>query len=644
MGKSLIGDIDMAERLFPAFPDDGCSAAVVGRLRGAAASANWDKSPAGAVEGWPWELQFAVWAMLHAASPMAVLIGRDGIVACNPAASEMFGDAFATAQGASIFDVLPVARDFYRKVIDDAHRGLSARFRDHPVRLSRDGAARTCWFNLGISPIMDGDGRVFGTLLIGSETSEHVRTRRALNLAHERIETALAAGGIVGTWEFDVASRRAAVDGSLVAQYGVVEADARDGVPIETLIGNIHPEDRDHVLAALDAAVIAGEPFHDRFRATDRDGALRGYVASGWPTRDARGIVSGFAGIVVDVAGEAGAAAAAGHGDLRFEVLAEAIPQIVWSTDRHGRHDYFNSRWSEFTGLSAGEITPDSWARLVHPDDAARVEEAWRACLATGSTYEIDYRFRRHDGVYRWLRVIAMPMRDRDGSLLRWYGTSIDIDDARRLDDRRELVNRELDHRIKNLFALVNGLVGVAAREQPQLAPLTGELRARLTALHKAHELIRNRPDREGRSLRRLLGELLAPFVSRETEMAVIGGGDGFVTAETLPSMALIFHELVTNAAKYGALKDPRGRLVITFSPGPDWFEVVWEERMPQAASALPAGSGFGSVLLEAIVVRQLGGELTRAWSPSGLTIRLRLPHGLFGTAAADETAAAAPG
>jgi two-component sensor histidine kinase len=223
-----------------------------------------------------------------------------------------------------------------------------------------------------------------------------------------------------------------------------------------------------------------------------------------------------------------------------------------------------------------------------------------------------------------------MPMRDCDGNILRWYGTSTDIDDAKQLDASRELVNRELDHRIKNLFALVNGLVGLAAREEPRLAPLTEALRARLAALHRAHELIRSRPGREGGSFRRLLGELLAPFLPRGADGVEISG-DAFVRAEAVTSMAFIFHELATNTAKYGALKDMRGRLRIAVERKGGWFEVAWEERFAAEAPAQPAASGFGSKLLDAVVGRQLGGAWRRDYSPDGLVVTLRLPGSLFG-------------
>lgn len=111
---------------------------------------------------------------------------------------------------------------------------------------------------------------------------------------------------------------------------------------------------------------------------------------------------------------------------LDFRELVEALPQIVWTCDGLGAHDYFNARWLEYTGE---EVTddPDVWKELVHPEDQKRVFATWQHCMATGANYDIDYRFRHSSGEFRWLRVMARPLFDEHGEVRRWYGTSTDI-------------------------------------------------------------------------------------------------------------------------------------------------------------------------------------------------------------------------
>lgn len=115
-----------------------------------------------------------------------------------------------------------------------------------------------------------------------------------------------------------------------------------------------------------------------------------------------------------------------------FTQLADLIPQLVWMTDPGGNHLYFNRRWTEFTGLSVTEsLGPDVWNRTLHPDDQARARERWEQSLESGAFYEIEYRFRRHDGKYRWFLGQAQPLRNAEGRITTWFGTCTDIHERR---------------------------------------------------------------------------------------------------------------------------------------------------------------------------------------------------------------------
>jgi PAS domain S-box-containing protein len=114
------------------------------------------------------------------------------------------------------------------------------------------------------------------------------------------------------------------------------------------------------------------------------------------------------------------------------EQLSEVIPQIVWTTDAGGRADWCNRHFTEYTGLDAGAATGAGWQRALHPDDAARAAARWAASIASGEPYELEHRLRRADGAYRWHLTRAVPLRASDGRVLRWFGTSTDIDDQKR--------------------------------------------------------------------------------------------------------------------------------------------------------------------------------------------------------------------
>ncbi|MFC6744222.1 PAS domain-containing protein [Methylobacterium persicinum] len=122
--------------------------------------------------------------------------------------------------------------------------------------------------------------------------------------------------------------------------------------------------------------------------------------------------------------------------ERRFRVMTSAMPQMVWTTLPDGFHDYYNDRWYEFTGVPQGSTDGVGWNDVFHPDDQERAWSRWRHSLATGEPYEIEYRLRHHSGAYRWTLGRAIPLRDSEGRIERWFGTCTDIDDLKRAEGR----------------------------------------------------------------------------------------------------------------------------------------------------------------------------------------------------------------
>jgi PAS domain S-box-containing protein len=114
-----------------------------------------------------------------------------------------------------------------------------------------------------------------------------------------------------------------------------------------------------------------------------------------------------------------------------YRQIADAIPQMVWTGGADGALDYFNRRVLEYTGMDPGTLAGWGWQPVIHPEDLPACLARWRHALETGEPYEIEYRLRRHDGVYRWHLGAALPLRDSAGRILRWFGTCTDIDDRK---------------------------------------------------------------------------------------------------------------------------------------------------------------------------------------------------------------------
>ena len=318
-------------------------------------------------------------------------------------------------------------------------------------------------------------------------------------------------------------------------------------------------------------------------------------------------------------------------GRISFEQLADAMPQMVWSTLPDGLHDYYNAQWYAFTGVPVGSTDGEGWNGMFHPDDQERAWARWRHSLETGEPYEIEYRLRHHSGVYRWTLGRALPVRGEDGRIVRWVGTCTDIHEQKRIAEQNSILSRELSHRIKNIFAVVNGLIGLSARQFADMRPFARQLQARVAALGRAHDYVRPHSDESARhlgpsTLKTLLKELLTPYPALDEGRLTIEGDDIEVDDRGATPIGLVFHELATNASKYGAMSTPDGEVRITSEVRGSKVLIRWEETGGPAIERQPQLAGFGSRLTELSIVQQLGGTLERDWRPEGLCVQIEVP------------------
>jgi two-component sensor histidine kinase len=202
-----------------------------------------------------------------------------------------------------------------------------------------------------------------------------------------------------------------------------------------------------------------------------------------------------------------------------------------------------------------------------------------------------------------------------------------------RAEEQRILLLRELNHRVKNVFALTNSLLTMTARSAGSVEELCSSVQGRLHALSRAHELVQSGFGiDEGLiardvSLRELLDNILAPYAheGRDERIVVTGAEAIQISSKNITSIALVLHELATNAAKYGALREEAGRLDVSCDQA-DGIRIKWSERL-YGDTAPPSRSGFGSTLVKRSI-EGIGGAISYEWSAEGLDIEIRLPSG----------------
>jgi len=594
---------------------------------------DWSRSPAGPPGSWPPDIQSLCRIMLRSATPMGLLIGRAGAFIYNDAVRALIGEAYDEVLGQPIVKVFDGVDDFYLPLLDRVFEGKSAVFRDLPFRLFRNGAWETCWFDLEYTPVVDAHGVIHGALVIGNETTGRVQSYQDLRLARDKLDHALDASGIVGAWTIDFATDTMHADDRVARLLNVPPDIARGGAATELFLAGVYPDDLPQVRAALERARTSGV-YMCQHRVVGPDG-VRWIAASGRAGRlpDGEGAAA-FTGVVVDVTSQIETAAALAESEQRFRTYTEALPHIVFSCNTDGRTTYLNRRWYEFSGQPETAETVADWLTCVHPDDQAELLASWRQALASGEPCRSVARHRNGAGAYRWARAVVLPIRDQAGAITSWIGTLTDIHEARLLEAEKETVSHELEHRIRNLFALVQGLISITAREDHTLQSFTGQLRSRLSALHHAHGLVRDgaaSPGSGSSSLLWLIRALLEPYASGRNR-ASVSGDDATAPARAITWLALIFHELATNATKYGAFSTTDGAVTVTSERIGEILRITWKETgAPPTAQADSARNGFGSRLLGMIVEGNLRGAIRRSVEPDGVRVVLELPASAFG-------------
>jgi PAS domain S-box-containing protein len=314
----------------------------------------------------------------------------------------------------------------------------------------------------------------------------------------------------------------------------------------------------------------------------------------------------------------------------RLRAILNTIPQMVWSTLPDGYHDFYNDRWYEFTGAPYGSTDGEGWNGMFHADDQERAWRVWRHSLSTGEPYEIEYRLRHRSGAYRWTLGRALPVRDQQGAIVRWFGTCTDIDALKQAEESRELIAHELSHRIKNLFAVISSIVSLSARDFPEAKTFAGVVRERIAALAKANDYVRpHSPEsapHTGKTLHGLLASLTAPYKAGEAARIVISGDDSEIGLQAATSLSLVIHERATNAVKYGSLSLPGGTVSLRGEKRDGMFCLEWREQGGPPVAGAPTHHGFGSKMARRAIEAQLGAEMVEQWDREGLRLSLAIP------------------
>lgn len=313
-----------------------------------------------------------------------------------------------------------------------------------------------------------------------------------------------------------------------------------------------------------------------------------------------------------------------------LRLAVEAARVALWSWHVDDDHFSMDERGFELWSLPwRQQVTFEELSANIHPADRDRVRAAFNATRSVGGSYEIDFRILVGDDV-RW---ISARGRGADEGIVDrlMFGIFIDVTGRKQAEEGSELLAGEMSHRVKNLLSIATGLTQLTGRSASSVAQMTGELTERLSALGRAHDVVRPLPGNQGTAA--LLGDLLSVLLAPYDETAAFSGrirvavprmGIGELAASTL---AMVIHELATNSVKYGALSNSAGFLDISSRAEGGRLYLTWAETGGPPIIGHPELTGFGSRLIARTVTSQLRGELTYDWQETGLVVTISMPE-----------------
>ncbi|MBV9405798.1 MAG: PAS domain S-box protein [Acidobacteriaceae bacterium] len=294
------------------------------------------------------------------------------------------------------------------------------------------------WFTPFPTVLRDKEGRIIGAINVLMDVTERMHADRA----------ALLLGAIVSSSDDAIVSKdlNGVITSWNTSAQRLFGYTAKEAIG-QTVASLIIPEDRQEEEPNILSRLRRGERV-DHFETVRRrkDGSLIDISLTISPVKNAQGTVIGASKIARDISESKRIRLALEQSEARFRQLADTMPQIVWTARPDGTLDYYNQRWFQFTGFTPARLEEANWERVLHPDDLVPSCEAWREAVASGEPYNMEYRFLdRSENRWRWFMGRALPVRDAAGNIVKWFGTSTDIDEQKRVQDELRRANEDLE-------------------------------------------------------------------------------------------------------------------------------------------------------------------------------------------------------
>jgi PAS domain S-box-containing protein len=577
---------------------------------------DWSATCLGAPEGWPQSLKTAASMVLGSKFPACIVWGSDLVTIYNDAFRPILG-AKPEALGRPFSEVWSEAWETIGPIADRAFAGEATFIEHFPLMVERNGFPEEASFTFCYSPIRDETGEVVGLLDTVVETTKEVKARAALRAETERLRQLFQqAPGFMC-----MLSGPRLIFELVNDAYLKLIGHRRDviGKPLREALPEVEGQG---FFELLKGVCTTGEPFVGRNvrvglqREPESPVEERFVDVVCQPITDDEGHVTGIFAEGYDVTERVLAEAALRASEERFRTALDIETVGVLFFTTNGEITDANDAFLRMTGYSRDDLAKGllRWDRMTPPEFMPASLRALEELQATGQSTPYEKEYIRKDGSRVWFLFAARMLNEREA-----VEFALDISERKRGEDHQRLLIHELNHRVKNILTTVQAIAGQAFKGEGN-NEARASFEGRLFALARAHDVLTHE-NWQGAELSDLIDEAIAPYGGKEGGRFEVDGPKLWLNPEMALSLAMALHELATNAAKYGALSVPSGRVVIrwTVAPGPPrHLSFHWREKGGPLVTP-PTRKGFGTRLIERSLAQDVSGEVRLTYEPAGV-------------------------
>lgn len=374
--------------------------------------------------------------MIHQTpAPTLILRGDDLVIEqINKHMLQMIGRGEEII-GMRLIDVLPELDGQYvwEQVLKVYNEGIPFDQSEVLVPHNRTGELKDYYYNLSYRPLFE-DGQITGMIQVAVEVTEQVVARQKMEESESRFRALVNASS-------DLVYRMDADWMIMHSLEGDVRLSNSGESGINWLGKFIHSSDLERAVHLISKSIVEKSIFEMEHRIVNADDSVSWVFSRVVPILDENDKIIEWFGASSDITSQKELQNVITESEEKFRQLADLVPQMIWTANPDGFVDYYNSRWYEYTGFDGGEFGDSSWISKLHRDDISLVSKTWYESVYTGTPYQLEFRLKNvNTGEYRWFLSKAVPIKDKEGIITKWFGTCTDIHEQKSITEKLEIL------------------------------------------------------------------------------------------------------------------------------------------------------------------------------------------------------------